>query len=88
MIINIIIIITYIAISYSWDDPPAQVCQLKATRRAFAARRRDGRVVCWGDAAFGADAGHVEVPRSRSSRSTQGASSMEQGEKPGKFERI
>lgn len=40
----------------------SQVCQLKATRRAFAARRRDGRVVCWGDAAFGADPGHVEVP--------------------------
>ena len=56
-----------------WDDPlrpgPTkrrsafrdEVCQVKATRRAFAARRRDGRVVCWGDPAFGADPGRVEV---------------------------
>jgi len=43
------------------EDELFEVCQVKATRRAFAARRKDGRVVCWGDAAFGADPGYVEA---------------------------
>lgn len=50
-----------------------QVRKIFASRRAFAALREDGRVVTWGDGAFGGDSSDVQVgPVVRVRRTTGG----------------